>query len=267
VAVAGFLILLVVVIVATFAPVIAPFAPDEIAPIRRLQAPNSTHFFGTDQLGRDVFSRVVYGSRISLVVSLLVVVGSGVVGGLLGLISGYYPRVDNILMRVMDGLMAFPSILLAIGLMAGLGPSSSNVVIALTIVYLPRVARVARAATLVLREQPFIEAARALGNRDLRTLLLHIAPNTAGPVNVQLTFIFAYAVLAEASLSFLGVGAPPEVPTWGNILSAGRSYLTLAPWITLFPGLAIMVTVLALNLLGDGLRDMFDPRLAGRDAS
>lgn len=263
VAVAGLFIVVLMALLAIAAPLVAPFDPNEIVPARRLQAPNTTHLFGTDQIGRDIFSRVLYGGRTSLSVGLFVVVTVGVFGGVIGLISGFYPRVDNVLMRVMDGMMAFPSILLAIALMASLGSSVRNVVIALTIVYTPRVARVARAVVLVIRELPFVEAGRALGETDLRLLFRHVAPNTLGPVNVQLTFIFAFAVLAEASLSFLGVGPPPSNPTWGNILSSGRSYLTIAPWITIFPGLAIVATVLGLNLLGDGLRDLLDPKLRG----
>lgn len=267
VATIGLVVVATLILAALAAPAVSPFDPNEIAPERRLQSPNTVHWFGTDQLGRDIFSRVMHGGRTSMAVGLLVVIGVALAGGAIGLVSGYYPRVDNIAMRVMDGMMAFPGILLAIALMASLGPSARNVVIALTVVYTPRVARVARAVVLVLRDQPFVEAGRALGGSDARVLVRHIAPNTLGPVNVQLTFVFAYAILAEASLSFLGVGPPPDVPTWGNILASGRSYLTIAPWITLFPGLVIMLTVLALNLLGDGLRDLLDPRLRGRGTS
>lgn len=264
VATIGLVVVVSLIVLAAAAPIVSSFPPNEIAPERRLQSPNTTHWFGTDQIGRDIFSRVLHGGRTSMVVGLLVVVTTAVAGGIIGLLSGFYSRLDLVLMRLMDGMMAFPGILLAIALMASLGPSARNVVIALAIVYTPRVARVARAVVLVIREQPFIEAGRALGGSDLRVLARHVAPNTLGPINVQLTFVFAYAILAEASLSFLGVGPPPDVPTWGNILASGRSYLTLAPWITLFPGLAIMITVLALNLLGDGLRDLLDPRLRGR---
>lgn len=248
---------------AVFAPSVSPFPPGEIDPLRRLQGPSWVHPFGTDHIGRDIFSRVIHGTRTSIAVSVMVVVVSSILGSIAGIAAGYYPRVDNVIMRVMDGFMAFPGILLAIALMASLGPNPSNIVIALTIVYTPRVSRIARATVLVLRRQVFVEAAQALGSSDVRIIARHIAPNCIGPVNVQITFIFAYAILAEAALSFLGVGAPPDIPTWGNILSEGRPYIQVAPWITIFPGLTIMLAVLALNVLGDGLRDVLDPRLKG----
>ncbi|WP_422367367.1 ABC transporter permease [Pelagibius sp.] len=261
VALTGIFIVLVLCAMALFAPVFAPFDPNGVSPADRLMAPSMTHFFGTDHLGRDVYSRVVYGARTSITVSLLVVAVTALAGGFLGLIAGYYRRLDVAIMSCMDGLMAFPGILLAIALVASLGPSPLNVVIALSIVYTPRVARTVRASTLMVREQVFVESARALGAYDSRILARHIFPNCLGAMNVQVTFIFAYAILAEAALSFLGVGAPPPTPSWGNILSEGRRFLPIAPWMTIYPGFAIMVAVLALNLLGDELRDLIDPRL------
>lgn len=261
VALAGLLTFVVLVLLSLLAPAISNHAPTTITPLERLKAPSLNHPFGTDYLGRDVFSRVVYGGRTSLTIGAIVVLVTGIIGSALGLLSGFYRRLDNVLMRIMDGLMAIPSLLLAIALIGSLGPNSANLIIALSIVYIPRVARVARATVMEVRGLQYVEAARALGSIDRRLILRHIAPNALGPINVQLTFVFAYAVLSEASLSFLGVGAPPELPTWGNILSEGRPYMVLAPWTSIFPGVAIMLTVLSLNLLGDGLRDLLDPRL------
>ncbi len=260
-AVLGLVIFVVMVLVSVLAPYIATHSPRQIVPAERLLAPSREHLLGTDNLGRDVFSRVVYGGRTSLAIAAVVVVITGTIGTALGLVSGFYRSIDNVLMRFMDGLMAIPTLLLAIALIGVLGPNSVNLVIALSVVYIPRVARIARATTLQVRGLSYVEAAQALGSLDARLLFRHIAPNALGPINVQLTFVFAYAVLSEAALSFLGVGAPPETPTWGNILSEGRAYMTLAPWISFYPGVAIMLTVLGLNLMGDGLRDLLDPRL------
>lgn len=264
-AVLGLVIFVVLVLVSALAPFLATHPPRQIVPADRLQAPSRSHLLGTDNLGRDVFSRVVYGGRTSLSIAAVVVVITGTIGTALGLLSGFYRRIDSVLMRIMDGLMAIPTLLLAIALIGVLGPNSVNLVIALSVVYTPRVARIARATALQVRGLSYVEAARALGSLDSRLVIRHIAPNALGPINVQLTFVFAYAVLSEAALSFLGVGAPPEVPTWGNILSEGRAYMILAPWISFYPGVAIMLTVLGLNLMGDGLRDLLDPRL-GRGA-
>lgn len=261
VALAGMFTFIALVVVSLLAPAISKHAPTTITPLERLEAPSWNHPFGTDYLGRDVFSRVLYGGRTSLTIGAIVVVVTGVIGSLLGLLAGFYRKLDGFLMRIMDGLMAIPSLLLAIALIGSLGPNSSNLVIALSIVYIPRVARVARATVMEVRGLQYVEAARALGSVDGRLIWRHIAPNALGPINVQLTFVFAYAVLSEASLSFLGVGAPPELPTWGNILSEGRPFMVLAPWTSIFPGVAIILTVLSLNLLGDGLRDLLDPRL------
>jgi peptide/nickel transport system permease protein len=237
--------------------------PLRIDVARRLTAPGQAHWFGTDDVGRDVWSRVVYGARLSLLVGAAVVALSFVMGLGCGLVAGYYRRLDNLVMRVMDGLMAFPAIILAIALMASLGPSVLNVIVAIGIVYAPRVARIVRGSVLVIRETAYVEAARALGASDVVVIARHVLPNCLSPVIVQASFVFAAAVLTEAALSFLGVGVPPYVPSWGNILAEGRLYLQQAPWLVLYPGAAIMLTIFGLNLLGDGLRDLLDPRLRG----
>ena len=229
----------------------------------RLAAPGRAHWFGTDDVGRDVWSRVVYGARLSLLVGISVVALSFLLGVLCGVIAGYYRRLDNVVMRVMDGLMAFPAIVLAIALMAALGPSVVNVIVAIGVVYAPRVARVVRGSVLVIRETAYVEAARALGASDLTLIARHVLPNCLSPVIVQGSFVFAAAVLTEAALSFLGVGVPPYVPSWGVILAEGRLYIQQAPWLVLYPGAAIMLTIFGLNLLGDGLRDLLDPKIRG----
>jgi peptide/nickel transport system permease protein len=260
----GGAILLFVLGAALLAPVLAPHDPQDMQVDRRLTGPTRAYPFGTDNLGRDILSRVIHGARVSLVVGGLVVACAAGVGIALGLLAGYLPAADRIIMRVMDGLMAFPSTLLAIALMAALGARLSNVIIALAIVFTPRVARVVRSVTLVLRELDYVEAAQALGASDTRVLARHVLPNCLAPVIVQATFIFAESVLAEAALSFLGVGLPPYIPSWGTIITTGRMFMQTAPWITIFPGAAILIAVLGLNLLGDGLRDLADPRLRGR---
>jgi peptide/nickel transport system permease protein len=218
---------------------------------------------GTDDVGRDVWSRVIHGTRLSMIVGSAVVLFACAGGIVFGLLGGYYRPLDNVLMRIMDGLMAFPGIILAIALMASLGPSVVNVVVALGVVYVPRVARIVRGSVLVIRETAYVEAALALGVPDRAVLWRHVLPNCLSPVIVQGTFIFAAAVLGEAALSFLGVGVPPQVPSWGNVLAEGRLYLQQAPWLTLFPGVAIMACILGLNLFGDGMRDLLDPKLRG----
>jgi peptide/nickel transport system permease protein len=260
--VVGAVLIAVVVAVAVLAPVLAG-NPTRMDPARRLQAPGAQHWFGTDDLGRDVWSRVMYGARLSMIVGVSVVALALVLGLTCGLVAGYYRRIDSVLMRVMDGLMAFPAIILAIALMASLGPSVTNVVIAIGVVYAPRVARIVRGSVLVVREMAYVEAARALGATDATLIMRHILPNCMSPVIVQASFVFAAAVLTEAALSFLGVGVPPYVPSWGNILSEGRLYLQQAPWLVLYAGAAIMVTIFGLNLLGDGIRDALDPKLRG----
>lgn len=260
----GSIAVLIILFVALFAAILTPYAPNALDTTRILNSPNLDNIFGTDHYGRDVFTRVAYGARISLGVGFLVILVVGITGSVVGLVSGYIRWVDNILMRAMDILMAFPGFVLAIGIMAILGPRLSNVVIALSIVYTPLVARVVRGTTLQLREFQYVEAARAIGGTNVRILSKHIFPNCVAPLTVQLTVIFAYAVLAEAGLSFIGAGVPPEVPSWGIVLSEGRNYLQTAPWIALFAGSAITITVLAVNLLGDGLRDITDPHLRNR---
>lgn len=257
----GGVLFLAVVLVAVLAGVLAPFDPLRNNYRYRLGAPNDIHLLGTDSFGRDVLSRVLHGSRISLLIGLLVVTFTGIFGTLIGAISGYVRQLDNVIMRIMDGFMAFPPILLAIAIGAVLGPSLMNAVIALTVAYTPRTARIVRASVLVVRESEYVEAARALGAGHARILFRHILANSVAPLLVQLTFIFALSILAEAVLSFIGVGPPPPTPTFGNIIADGRTYIAEAPWITIWPGIAIMITVLGLNLLGDGLRDVLDPRL------
>ncbi|HUG35730.1 MAG TPA: ABC transporter permease [Candidatus Limnocylindrales bacterium] len=262
-AVIGVVLVILNILVAVTAPVLARWDPQLLDVKARLSPPSGAHWFGTDDVGRDAWSRVIYGARLSMLVGASVVVLSFVGGLFFGLLGGSYRALDNVLMRVMDGLMAFPGIILAIALMAALGPSVMNVILALGIVYVPRVARIVRGSVLVIRETPYVEAARALGIPDTRILLLHILPNCLSPVIVQGTFIFAAAVLGEAALSFLGVGVPPQIPSWGNVLAEGRLYIQQAAWLTLFPGAAIMLSILGLNLFGDGLRDLLDPKLRG----
>jgi peptide/nickel transport system permease protein len=249
--------------VAVLAPAIGRWEPQRLDVQARLAPPTASHWMGTDDVGRDVWSRVVHGARLSMLVGGAVVILSFVGGIVFGLLGGYYRPLDNVLMRVMDGFMAFPGIILAIAMMASLGPSVINVIVALGVVYVPRVARIVRGSVLVIRETPYVEAARALGAPDLVVLGRHVLPNCLSPVIVQGTFIFAAAVLGEAALSFLGVGVPPQIPSWGNVLAEGRLYLQQAPWLTLFPGAAIMACILGLNLFGDGLRDLLDPKMQG----
>jgi peptide/nickel transport system permease protein len=257
----GAVILTVVALSAVFAPWLAPYDPTALRILDRLQSPRAAHWLGTDELGRDVFSRVLFGARYSLMIGALVVAISVVSGVVLGLAAGYFRRLDGPTMRVVDALMSFPDILLAIALVAVLGASMANVILALAFVYTPRVARVVRASTLVVRELLFIEAARALGVATWRILLIHILQNIASPILVQATFIFAYAVLAEAGLSFLGVGVPPALPTWGTMIASGQQFAHQAIWLVVFPGLAIILTAVSLQMAGDGLRDLLDPKL------
>jgi peptide/nickel transport system permease protein len=257
----GGIVLVAVVVVALASPLLTTISPTALNPAGRLAPPNGVHLFGTDNFGRDVFSRTVWGARLSLEIGFLVSALTVLVGTAVGLLAGYFRRLDTPIMRLMDSMMAFPGIVLAIGLMAALGPSKYNVMTALTVVYTPRMARVVRSIVLIIREMQFVEAVRAQGTANLRILLRHILPNCLSPLIVQGTFVFAEAVLGEASLSFLGAGTPPYIPSWGNMLGEARAYLRDAPWTMLFPGLSLTVTVLALNLLGDGIRDLLDPRL------
>lgn len=258
---AGAVILVVVALLAIFAPLVTPYDPMALRILDRMQSPRATHWFGTDELGRDVFSRVVYGARYSLSIGAAVVLISVTGGVLLGLVAGFFRRLDGPIMRVVDAMMSFPDILLAIALVAVLGASVTNVILALAIVYTPRVARVVRASTLVVRELLFIEAARAIGISTWRILFIHILQNIASPILVQATFIFAYAVLAEAGLSFLGVGVPPQLPTWGTMIASGQQFAHQALWIVVFPGIAIILAALSLQMVGDGFRDLLDPKL------
>jgi len=260
--VVGAVLMALMIGVGVLAPLIAG-DPAHMDVAGRLAAPGRAHWFGTDDVGRDVWSRVVYGARLSLLVGVAVVVLSFVVGVVCGVVAGFYRRLDNVVMRVMDGLMAFPAIVLAIALMAALGPSVVNVIVAIAVVYSPRVARVVRGSVLVIRETSYVEAARALGASDLTLITRHVLPNCLSPVIVQGSFVFAAAVLTEAALSFLGVGVPPYVPSWGVILAEGRLYIQQAPWLVLYPGVAIMLTIFGLNLFGDGLRDLLDPKIRG----
>jgi peptide/nickel transport system permease protein len=262
-AVFGAALVVVNVLVAVLATPLAGVDPQSLDVKARLARPTAQHWFGTDHVGRDAWSRVIHGARLSMIVGASVVAMSFVGGVVFGVLGGYFRGLDNVLMRVMDGLMAFPGIILAIAMMASLGPSVLNVIVALGVVYIPRVARIVRGSVLVIRETPYVEAARALGIGDGRIIARHVLPNCLSPVIVQGTFIFAAAVLGEAALSFLGVGVPPQIPSWGNVLAEGRSYLQQAPWLTLFPGAAIMASILGLNLFGDGLRDLLDPKLRG----
>jgi peptide/nickel transport system permease protein len=260
-ALAGLVVIVILVAAAIFAPLLTGHDPMRLSIASRLQPPGAAHWFGTDEFGRDVFARVIYGGRLSLLVGFAVVVVSALLGVTLGLLSGFYSRLDPVIARVIDAMMAFPDILLAISLVAALGPSLANVIVALGIVYTPRLARIVRASTLVIREMPFVEAARALGVPTRRIITGHVLRNLVSPILVQGTFIFAYAILAEAGLSFLGVGVSPDVPTWGTMINAGQQYMGTADWIMVFPGVAIVLSVLSFQMVGDGLRDVLDPRL------
>lgn len=262
--VSGGLLLLIIVGAALAAPWLGTINPQSIAVLDRLQTPNAQYWFGADLIGRDVYSRTLYGARVSLLVGLGVAVIALGAGLLVGLLSGFVRAADAILMRVMDGLMSIPSVLLAVALIALAGASLVNVIIALSVSEVPRVARLVRSVVISLREQPFVEAAIAAGTRFHLILWRHILPNTVAPLLVQGTYIFASAVLTEAILSFIGAGTPPAIPSWGNIIAEGRTVFQFAPHIVVFPGLALSLTVLAVNLLGDGLRDALDPRFVQR---
>jgi peptide/nickel transport system permease protein len=258
--VAGLVVLALMLVAAVAAPLWWTRDPLQMRPVERLRSPSAQHWFGTDHFGRDVYSRTMYGTRISLSVGAAVSVVGLTLGTALGLVIGFYRRLDAVVMRVMDGLMAIPAILLALALMALMRASVRNVIIALVIPEIPRVIRLVRASVLSLREHMMVEAARALGVRTPRILLRYILPGLVAPLIVQATYVGASAILFEAALSFLGAGTPPHIPSWGNMMAEGKTYVQLAFWIILFPGLFLALTVLAINLVGDGLRDLLDVR-------
>ena len=260
----GGVLLFLVLFVAVAAPLLWTTDPTALAPARRTREPSLTHWFGTDMLGRDVYSRVLYGARVSLIVGFSVAALSSLVGMAIGLVSGFVRWADGVIMRVMDGLMSIPPILLAIALMALTRGSVGNVVTAITIAEVPRVSRLVRGVVLSLREQPYVEAAVASGTRVPLIIWRHILPNTLAPITVQATYICASAMITEAILSFIGAGTPPIIPSWGNIMAEGRALWQVKPYIVFFPAVFLSLTVLAVNLLGDGLRDALDPRMAKR---
>jgi len=257
----GLAILAVFVLLAILAPWIAPYNPYKLSIVNRLKPPSGLYWFGTDEFGRDVFSRTIYAGRLSLLVGAAVVTLTSVIGVTMGLLAGFFPKLDAPVARLIDAMMAFPDILLAIALVAALGPSLATVIVALSIVYAPRLARVVRASTLVIRELPYVEAAVSMGVSTSHILTRHVLRNLVSPIIVQATFLFASAMLAEAGLSFLGLGVSPDIPTWGTMIASGRQYVGQADWMTLFPGAAIVLSVLSLQMVGDGFRDLLDPRL------
>ncbi len=262
--VVGGALLAVMVFIAIFAPYLGTVDPTALAPARRTRPPSELYWFGTDMLGRDVYSRVLYGSRVSLIVGFSVALLASAAGAFIGLVSGFVRALDTVIMRVMDGLMSIPPILLAIALMALTRGSVGNVIIAISIAQVAPVSRLVRGVVLSLREQPYVEAAIASGTRAPMIIWKHILPNTLAPLMVQATFICASAMITEAILSFIGAGTPPIIPSWGNIMAEGRALWQVKPYIVFFPAAFLSVTVLAVNLLGDGLRDALDPRLAKR---
>ena len=260
----GGAILLAMIAMAIFAPWLHTIDPQQVFPIKRLRPPSAISWFGTDMLGRDVYSRVIYGARVSLVVGLAVALLSTLLGLAIGLVTGYLRRLDAVVMRIMDGLMSIPSVLLAIALMALTKASMGNVIVAITIAEVPRVVRLVRSLVLTLREQPYVEAAIASGTTLAFILVRHILPNIVAPLLVQGTYVCGSAMITEAILSFIGAGTPPNIPSWGNIMAEGRSLVQIASYLIIFPGIFLSLTVLAVNLLGDGMRDALDPRLARR---
>ncbi len=261
-AMVGLFLIGCLLVLAAVGPLVSPYSPLVPDPINRLKGPSGSHFFGTDSLGRDILSRVIYGSRISIIIGLIAVSISLVPGSLLGLLSGFYgKRVDEPIMRFMDIMLAFPAILLAIFITAILGPSLLNTMIAVGIVYIPHYARIVRSSVLALKEQEYVQAVRSIGGTNFRIIALHILPNTIPPIIVYGTLGMGTAVLQAAALGFLGLGAQPPTPEWGAMLSEGRQYIQLAPHVAAFPGLAIFILVLGFNLFGDGLRDLLDPSL------
>ena len=263
-AIAGGVVLLLMILAAVLAPWLATVDPEAVAPVKRLRPPGEEWWFGTDMMGRDVYSRVVYGARVSLTVGISVALLTTLLGVGIGLITGFVRWMDAIMMRVMDGLMSIPPVLLAIALMALTRASIQNVIVAITLAETPRVVRLVRSLVLTLREEPYVQAAVAAGTTLPRILWRHILPNIAAPLLVQATYVCASAMITEAILSFIGAGTPPNIPSWGNIMAEGRSMFGLANYLIFFPGICLSLTVLAVNLMGDGLRDALDPRLARR---
>ncbi|TMH26959.1 MAG: ABC transporter permease [Betaproteobacteria bacterium] len=260
----GGAILIVMIAMAIFAPWLHTIDPQQVFPIKRLRPPSATSWFGTDMLGRDVYSRAIYGARVSLVVGLAVALLSTLLGLAIGLVTGYLRQLDAVVMRIMDGLMSIPSVLLAIALMALTKASMGNVIVAITLAEVPRVVRLVRSLVLTLREQPYVEAAIASGTTLPLILVRHILPNIVAPLLVQGTYVCGSAMITEAILSFIGAGTPPNIPSWGNIMAESRSLVQIASYLIIFPGICLSLTVLAVNLLGDGMRDALDPRLARR---
>ena len=257
----GSIILIIIIFVAIFGPFFA-LDPVSLNPMYRLKPPGDAGLFGTDQLGRDVYSRVINGGRISLVVGLTVAIFAVIFGTVMGLLAGYIRILDAIIMRVMDGLMAIPAILLAIAMISLSGATLTTVIAAIVIPEIPRVVRLVRSVVLTVREEPYVESAISVGTPVYLVMIRHVLPNTIAPLIVQATYICGSAMLTEAILGFLGAGIPPEIPSWGNIMSEGRTFFQLTPWIIFFPGIALAVTVLSVNIVGDGLRDTLDPRIA-----
>jgi len=260
----GFVLFVGIVLVVVFGPLLEPSVDPSAIHVRfRFKPPSAAFWFGTDMFGRDIFIRVLYGGRISLAVGVTVAAVAGLCGCVLGVIAAQFRRLDSPIMRLMDALMSFPAVLLALGITAALGPSMASVIIALTVAYIPAGVRIVRASALVVREMDYVQAAKVSGASNMRIMTRHILANSLGPLLVHLSFVFAYAILAEATLSFLGVGVQPPTPSWGNIVAEGRDYAVEDWWIMFFPGLAISLAALGMNLLGDGLRDVLDPRLKG----
>jgi peptide/nickel transport system permease protein len=257
----GLVLVTILVLCVIIGPMLTGIDPTAMSIRSRFKPPSARFPFGTDQYGRDILTRVLHGGRLSLSIGFSVALLSGAFGALIGVAAGYFRALDPYVMRLMDALMAFPAILLAIGIGAALGSQASSIVVALAVAYVPRTARIVRASVLVIREMEYLQAARVSGAGDLHIIVKHVLPNSLGPLIVQLTFVFAYAILAEAALSFLGIGPPPPAPSWGNIIAEGRDYSVEAWWVMLFPGLAVSLAALGMNLLGDGLRDVLDPRL------
>lgn len=257
---AGLVVLLMIVVVAGLADLVAPYAPEAIEPINRLSPPSAEHWFGTDHFGRDTLSRAIYGARLALLIGLGVVSFAMITGVPIGIVSALFPRVGRVLMRLVDVMMAFPSLLLALGLIVILGQGVTNAILAIGVIYLTTTARITYGVTLRLREETYVEAARSMGASTVWLVRRHLLPNMVSPLLVQASFVFAFAQLGAASLDFLGLGAPPEIPSWGNMLAESRIYITRAPWLLFFPGLMIVLTAFSLNLVGDVLRDRMDPR-------